>query len=69
MNFKIGQVQIAVYELDLINGHVRAYVNVPIAGHELIVSGEFDKLSGKPLYMSVEIDKKGDESHAEESIK
>lgn len=69
MNFKIGQVEFRIFEMDMAQGHIRACVNFPLAGHEVTLAGEYDNLSGKPFYMSVEIDKKGDEPHAEESAK
>ena len=69
MKFLIGQVEICIYELDLMNGHVRAAINAPIAGHDIIVAGEYDKSSAKPLYVSIEIEQGGDKDNAEESTK
>lgn len=67
MQFKIGQVEIRVYDMDIAKGHIRAAINFPIVGHEVILAGEYEQASGKPFYMSIEVDKKGDEQHAEES--
>lgn len=67
MQFKIGQVEIRVYDISAAKGHIRAAINFPIVGHQVMLAGEYDQASGKPFYMSIEIDKKGDEKHAEES--
>lgn len=69
MKFLIGQVEIRIYDLDLTKGHIRAAINAPIAGHEIIVAGEYDKSSVKPFYISVEVEKGGDKDNAEESTK
>ena len=69
MKFTIGQVQINIFDMDLAKGHIRAAIHIPISGHEITLAGEYEKASGKPFYMSIELDRKDDKPHAEESAK
>lgn len=65
MEFKIGQVKIKLYTVDLINMNIRGLITVPIGDYEVTIASQFDKLDNmKPFYISVEVDRKKDESHA-----
>lgn len=69
MKFKIGQIEVHIFDADIANGHIRLSVNFPIADHRIFIAGEYEKDGNKPFYVSVELDKEGDKDHAEESAK
>lgn len=69
MKFQIGQVEIMLSTVDLINLNIRGMVTIPIGRYEVIIASELDKMDDdRPFYVSIEVNRK-EESHAEESTK
>jgi len=68
MKFQIGQVAITLYTVDLINMNIRGLVTIPMGNYEVNIASQFDKLDDqKPFYISLEVDVRKDESHANKS--